>query len=106
MSEPLPGDLPPDKVAGPPVVYVPVEVDEDGEVREVRMVRLDDGRVALLGYTALDRFMRCCGEGQPWMLLETSQLEELRAIKHFDVNYLDVPLPESLRTPASQEHDA
>lgn len=85
------------------MVYLPVEVDEEGEVKEVRMVRLDDGRMALIGYTALDRFMRCCGEGQPWMLFETSRLEELRAVKFFDVNYLDVPLPQNLRTPAMSE---
>lgn len=89
------------KVAGPPMVYVPVDLNEAGEVENVRMVGLEDGRVALLGYTALDRFVRCCGEEQPWMLLDTEKLEELRGIKHFDVNYLDVPLPEHLRSTAS-----
>ena len=71
-------DVDASKVAGPPVVYLPVDLNEGGEVENVRMVQLEDGRVALLGYTALDRFVRCCGE-------------------HFDVNYLDVPLPQHLR---------
>lgn len=95
----------PAKVAGPPVVYLPVELNDAGEVTEIRMVRLQDGRVALLGYTALDRFQRCCGEGHPWMLFETSRLEELRSTKHFDVNYLDVPVPEHLRIPAAGSPD-
>jgi hypothetical protein len=91
----------PPKVAGPPVVYLPVELDEDGGVQNIRMVALEDGRVALLGYTALDRFMRCCGEGHAWMVFDTEKLDELRQTKHFDVNYLDVPLPLHLRTPAA-----
>lgn len=96
---------PPTQVAGPPVVYLPVDLDDAGEVENVRMVGLEDGRVALLGYTALDRFVRCCGEGQAWMLFETEKLDELRDIKHYDVRYLDVPLPAHLRTPASASED-
>ena len=95
--------LPPGKVVGPPVVYLPVEVDDEGVVQEVRMARMEDGTVALLGYTALDRFIRCCGEEQPWMLFQTDQLEELRAAKHFDVSYLDVPLPQALRSEPAPE---
>ena len=91
-------DVDASKVAGPPVVYLPVDLNEGGEVENVRMVQLEDGRVALLGYTALDRFVRCCGEEQPWMVFDTTKLEELRRVKHFDVNYLDVPLPQHLRT--------
>ena len=88
------------KVAGPPMVYLPVDLTESGEVENVRMVGLEDGRVALLGYTALDRFVRCCGEEQPWMLFDTQKLEELKEIKHYDVSYLDVPLPAHLRATA------
>lgn len=83
------------------MVYLPVDLDETGAVENVRMVGLEDGRVALLGYTALDRFVRCCGEEQPWMLFDTEKLDELRGIKHFDVNYLDVPLPTQLRSDAA-----
>lgn len=79
------------------MVYLPVGLTEAGEVDNVRMVGLDDGRVALMGYTALDRFISCCGEQQPWMLFETEKLEELREIKHFDFNFLDVALPPHLR---------
>lgn len=98
-------DPAPSKVAGPPVVYLPVDLTEAGEVENVRMASLEDGRVALLGYTALDRFVLCCGAEQPWMLFETDKLEELRQAKHFDVNYLDIPLPVHLRSPAATSSD-
>jgi hypothetical protein len=44
-------------VAAPPVVYLPVDIDENGTITDFRMIRLGDGRIALLGYTALDRFV-------------------------------------------------
>ncbi|WP_203336506.1 SAV_915 family protein [Nocardioides limicola] len=74
-----------------------MSVDEHGEVRDVRMVLLDDGRVALLGYSALDRFIDCCGEDQPWAVFETAKLGELHATKPFDLKLLDVPWPDDLR---------
>lgn len=85
-------------IPGPPVVYLPVRTDEHGEVVDFLMIKLDDGRVALLGYTALDRFIDCCGEQQPWVLFETSKLGNLHAAKPFDLKLLDVPLPEALRS--------
>lgn len=85
-------------VVGPPMVYLPVDLNDNGEVENIRMARLEDGRVALLGYTALDRFVRCCGEQQPWMLFDTEKLDELREVKHYDVRYLDVPLPQGMRS--------
>ena len=48
-------------VAASPVVYLPVDIDEDGTITDFRMIRLGDGRIALLGYTALDRFHRRVG---------------------------------------------
>lgn len=62
---------------GPPVVYLPVELDHEGHVTDIRMIKLADGRVALLGYTALDRLMDCCGEQQPWLLVESSKLADV-----------------------------
>src|SRR5690606_32553559 len=84
-------------VASPPFVYVPCALDERGELAEVKLVQLDDGRVALMAYTALDRFAAACGEHHPWVVLDTSALEEVRAAKHFDAAYLDVALPVGLR---------
>ncbi len=61
------------------------------------MIKLPDGQVALLAYTALDRLVDGCGDQQPWLLFETAKLDELRAVKPFDLKYLDVDLPEHLR---------
>lgn len=85
-------------VPAPPVVYLPVRLDEHGAVADFLMVRLADERVALLGYTALDRFIDCCGEQQPWVLFETSKLGDLHAAKPFDLKLLDVPLPDGVRS--------
>lgn len=81
----------------PPVVYLPVTLAEDGSVADVRMLRLADQRVALIAYTALDRLASCCGEDQPWALVETRRLGDLHATKPFDVKLLDVDLPQELR---------
>src|SRR6478735_2362141 len=76
----------------PPVAYLPCRLDEAGNLAEVLMVELADGRIALLGYTALDRFLAACGDAHPWVLWQTGEIEALRELKPFDVAYLDVPL--------------
>lgn len=87
----------------PPVVYLPVDVDGTGETTDVRMIRLGDGRVALLAYTALDRFIACWGEQQPWALVKTSELEAIQETKPYDVKLLDVLVPEPIRSARPQE---
>ena len=89
------------RTPAPPVVYLPVETDADGQVTDVRMVRLEDGRVALLGYTALDRFLDSWGHAQPWMLFETRRLGDVHAVKPFDLKFLDVVVPAGLRPDAA-----
>jgi hypothetical protein len=84
-------------VLQPPVAYLPCRVDDAGNLDEVLMVELNDGRIALMGYTALDRFLAACGDGHPWVLWRTDELEALRDLKPFDVAYLDVPLPVGMR---------
>lgn len=84
-------------VPGPPVVYLPVSLDADGEVQDVRMIRLEDGRVALLGYTALDRFIDCCGEEQAWALVDSRALASIHDTKPYDVKLLDVAVPHDFR---------
>lgn len=81
----------------PPIAYLPCRLDGNGDLAEVLMVELADGRVALVGYTALDRFVAACGDAHPWVLWQTSELERLRELKRFDVAYLDVPLPSQMR---------
>lgn len=82
----------------PPVLYLPVEVDESGAVRDVRMIKLGDGRVALCAYTALDRFVACWGAGQAWALVNTADLPGIHDQKPFDVKLLDVLVPEPVRS--------
>lgn len=85
-----------------PIVYLPVHLDSEGTPADVRMIRLPDGRVALLGYTALDRLIACCGDHQPWLVFEVSRLEALRETKPFDLKYLDLELPDHLRVQATE----
>ena len=87
----------------PPVAYLPCRLDGDGELAEVMMVELADGRVALVGYTALDRFVAACGDAHPWVLWQTAELHRLHDLKPYDVAYLDVPLPRELRLEANAE---
>ena len=93
----------PGQVHGPPVVYLPVEMDEHGEVAEFKMIRLADGRIALLGYTALDRFIDAWGEHQPWLLFDSHRLAEIHAVKPFDLKLLDVSVPEEYRPGPAQQ---
>ncbi len=85
------------KVVAPPVVYLPVEMDDRGQVSEVKMIKLADGRVALLGYTALDRFIDAWGEHQPWLLFDSHRLSEIHDVKPFDLKLLDVAVPDEFR---------
>ncbi|MCY7402077.1 MAG: hypothetical protein LH477_14195 [Nocardioides sp.] len=98
QTQPAPG-----QVHGPPVVYLPVEMDDNGEVAEFKMIRLADGRIALLGYTALDRFIDAWGEHQPWLLFDSHRLDEIHAVKPFDLKLLDVSVPEEYRPGPAQQ---
>jgi hypothetical protein len=84
-------------MSAPPVVYLPVETDAEGQVTDIRMIKLADGRVALLAYTALDRFIDAWGEHQPWLLFESRKIGTIQESKHFDLKLLDVAVPESFR---------
>ena len=79
------------------MVYLPVDTDERGQVTDFKMIRLGDGRVALLGYTALDRFIDAWGEHQSWLLFESSKIDQIHAAKPFDLKLLDVAVPEEFR---------
>lgn len=77
-------------------------MDEHGGVAEFKMIRLADGRVAPLGDTPLDRFLDSWGE-QPWLLLDSHRLDEIHAVKPFDLKLLDVAVPEEYR-PGPADH--
>ncbi|MGL5850866.1 MAG: SAV_915 family protein, partial [Phycicoccus sp.] len=77
----------------PPVVYLPVTGRGDGRFAEVELRRTNDGRTALLAYTAMDRLVSCCGPHQPWALMPTDRLGEIEQTQPYDVIYLDIPIP-------------
>lgn len=81
----------------PPVVYVPCAAVPDGDEVQVVFRRTLDGRLALVIYTALDRLVDCCGPHQPWILLPTEKLAEVKKVQHYDVIYLDLEMPDEER---------
>ncbi|MGL4176780.1 MAG: SAV_915 family protein [Dermatophilaceae bacterium] len=82
------------RAAVPPVVYLPVTGRGEGRFAEVELRRTNDGRTALLAYTAMDRLLSCCGPHQPWALMPTDRLGEIEQTQPYDVIYLDLPIPE------------
>lgn len=61
--------------------------------------RTADGRVALLVYSALDRFVDCCGQDQAWAVVPTAGLEDFCDGTTFDLIFLDMMIPlDSRRT--------
>jgi hypothetical protein len=76
------------------MVYLPVTGRGDGRLAEVELRRTNDGRTALLAYTAMDRLVSCCGPHQPWALMPTDRLGEIEQTQPYDVIYLDVAIPE------------
>ncbi|XVV15298.1 SAV_915 family protein [Actinoplanes sp. CA-131856] len=100
-------DWPPDhEVAGgpvrpvivPPFVYVPCAPLRAGDTEltvDLRQTR--DGRLALLAYTALDRLVDCCGAEQPWTVMPTENLEEVRLATGFELILFDLEIPPEQR---------
>lgn len=88
----------------PPVVYVPCDTPAgsapgpNGEVPlEVRMRQTRDGRIALLAYSALDRFHAMVGRDTAWALLTHDGLDQLYAKQPFDLLLMDIEVPEGAR---------
>lgn len=101
MTDPAPGAVSRDF---PPVVYVPSRTPHgdrpgaDGEVAvEILMRMTRDGRVALLAYSALDRFHAMVGRETDWALLTHEGLDEVYATQPFDLLLMDVEVPEDSR---------
>lgn len=87
-----------DKIDFPPVVYVPCSPRDPGdEELSVDLRRTREGKLALLVYSALDRLVTCCGEQQPWVVLPTADLEEIREKTDFELILLDIEIPEEFR---------
>jgi hypothetical protein len=85
----------------PPMLYVPsAGPSADGSLL-LDLRRIDDGRLALLVYTALDRLHTGCGQHQPWALVPTQTLDEIDAVQPYDLVLVDVSLPAELRRTAA-----
>lgn len=82
----------------PPVLYLPVIDLPEDQGRQFDVRPLTDGRTGLLAYTALDRLAACCGEAQPWVMLQTPELGRVKQVQAFDIVAFDLPVPASLRT--------
>jgi len=83
----------------PPVFYVPCTTDASGGLR-VTLRTTNDGRVALLVYTALDRLLAGAGD-VPWALLSLADLERVKRESPFDVVYQDLRIPAEHRVPTA-----
>ncbi|WP_244542552.1 MULTISPECIES: SAV_915 family protein [Actinomyces] len=80
----------------PPVLYLPSTGAPNTYGAEIELRKTNDGRMALLAYTALDRLADCMGPHQPWVLYPTERLGDLEVVEHYDVIYLDLPVPKEL----------
>jgi len=79
-----------------PVLYLPSTGAPNTYGAEIELRKTNDGRMALLAYTALDRLADCMGPHQPWVLYPTERLGDLETVEHYDVIYLDLPVPQEL----------
>ncbi|KQQ66616.1 MULTISPECIES: SAV_915 family protein [unclassified Microbacterium] len=94
IFEPLPPAQPP---MVPPVLYLPLSVQSTPQEQAVEIRELKDGRRALLAYTALDRLLDLAGERQPWILLRTEELAQIKKSQPYDVVIFDLDIPASYR---------
>jgi hypothetical protein len=87
----------------PPLVYVPCSPEQTAAEFTVDLRRTQDGRLALLVYSAMDRLITHCGPGQPWTVILTRDLEQLRQTSGFELILLDLDVPpEQRRTVGSR----
>ncbi|WP_243118385.1 SseB family protein [Actinomyces wuliandei] len=86
------------------MVYLPSTGGSSAYGAEIELRQTQDGRVALLAYTALDRLVRGMGPHQPWVLYPTDRLGDLDSVQPYQVIYLDPEVPrEQWRQPGQQE---
>lgn len=85
----------------PPALYLPTGpvsgTTDGGTGANIELRRTPDGRVALVAFTALDRLIDCCGEHQPWIMINTEHLPKIHQVNPYDVIVLDSELPVELR---------
>ncbi|WP_245601258.1 SAV_915 family protein [Mycetocola saprophilus] len=80
----------------PPMLYLPIRIDELGR-QFVEVRPHGDGKRALLAFTALDRLASQCGPEQPWIVVQTDRLGEIKEAFPFDVVSFDPAIGAHLR---------
>lgn len=79
----------------PPVLYLPVIVNGRGRAAaDIRMK--EDGKRALIAFTALDRLAAQYGINQSWVLMPVESLGGVKAEQSFDVIAFDPIIASSL----------
>ena len=81
----------------PPVLYLPLSIRSTPQEQLVEIRELRDGRKALLAYTALDRLLSLAGPLQPWVLMRTEDLAEVKRQQPYDVVVFDLDVPAQYR---------
>jgi hypothetical protein len=84
----------------PPVVYVPCAPTQTADELTVDLRTTRGGQLALLVYSAMDRLAAHCGPHQPWTVMLTKDLEQLRETTGFTLILLDLDIPPELRRTA------
>ena len=84
----------------PPVVYVPCAPAQVPEELTVDLRATRDGRLALLVYSAMDRLIAHCGPHQPWTVMLTKDLEQVRLATGVELILLDLDIPMEQRRTA------
>ena len=81
----------------PPVVYVPRSESDDPQQSRVMLRTTADGRVALLAYSALDRFHEGVGAEVPWVLVTIEDLQQIYEQSPYELLLMDVRVPQESR---------
>lgn len=86
------------------VVYVPSQRLRRGDTEATLELRnTEDGRVAMLAFSSLERLVAGCGEAQPWVAVPADRVENLQELSGADVTLWDVAVPAEVRHPTGKE---
>ena len=90
---------------GSAVAYVPSQRLRPGDTEATLELRnTEDGRVAMLAYSTLERLVEGCGESQPWVAVPMDRVQNLQELSGADVTLWDVPVPDEVRhTPGEED---
>ncbi|WP_215548293.1 SAV_915 family protein [Amycolatopsis sp. CA-230715] len=88
----------PGEIAEPTVFFLPSVPGRGDDGRPALALKpLDDGRLALPLYTALDRLVAGCGDRQPWVAVLESKVEQVFRDSGADVAIVDAELSDDAR---------